>query len=972
MLQRLIDTSALRPAQGGFRDARRLEAELRARIEGEVRFDDGSRALYATDASNYRQVPIGVVIPRTIDDVIATVAACRAHGAPVLARGGGTSLCGQCCNVAVVMDFSKYLNRILELDPERRIARVQPGVVLDRLREAAEKHHLTFGPDPSTHDHNTLGGMIGNNSCGVHSLMAGETVHNVIELDVLTYDGERMTIGETPPERLDAILAAGGRRAAIYRGLRELASRHASEIRRRYPHIPRRVSGYNLEALLPEHGFDVARAIVGSEGTCAVILGATLRLVPSPPARTLLVLGYPSVYEAGDHVPEIVRFGPIGLEGIDDRLIQDMKAIKLHPENLKLLPDGGGWLIAEFGGATREESDARARRAMDALKKTANPPSMKLYDDPREEKLIWKVRESGLGATAHVPNKKITWEGWEDSAVPIDRLGEYLRKLRALFEKYGYDCDLYGHFGQGCVHTRIDFDLETAEGIRIFRAFLHDAAHLVVSLGGSISGEHGDGQSKAELLPIMFGDELMQAFRDFKRIWDPEGRMNPGKVVDAFRADENLRLGARFNPVVPETHFRFPEDRGDFSRTVLRCVGVGECRKQSGTMCPSYMATGEEMHSTRGRARLLFEMMRGDALRDGWKSDAVRESLDLCLSCKGCKGECPVSVDMASYKAEFMAHHYEGRLRPRGAYAFGLIDRWARVASAAPGLVNWLARTPPFVDLARALAGMPEERAIPRFARETFRDWYRKRPKRGSGGAKAILWADTFNNYFHPDTARAALAVLEGAGVDVRVPGRHLCCGRPLYEFGFLERARRYLTEILDALAAEIDAGIPIVVLEPACASVFRDELLNLFPRNERAKRLAAQTFLLTEFLEQRVDGWAPRALRRQALVHAHCHHKSILGTEAEAAVLAKLGLDFTMLDSGCCGMAGSFGFDARKYPVSIAAGERVLLPAVRAAAADTLIVAEGFSCREQIAQCTGRRALHPAEVIAEAIAAPA
>jgi Fe-S oxidoreductase len=697
-----------------------------------------------------------------------------------------------------------------------------------------------------------------------------------------------------------------------------------------------------------------------------VILGATLRLVPSPPARTLLVLGYPSVYEAGDHVPEIVRFGPIGLEGIDDRLIQDMKAIKLHPQNLKLLPDGGGWLIAEFGGETREESDAAARRAMEALKKTPKPPSMKLYDDPREEKLIWKVRESGLGATAHVPNKKITWEGWEDSAVPIERLGEYLRKLRALFEQYCYDCDLYGHFGQGCVHTRIDFDLETAEGIRTFGEFLHDAARLVVSLGGSISGEHGDGQSKAELLPIMFGDELMAAFREFKRIWDPEGRMNPGKVVDAFRPDENLRLGARFNPAVPETHFRFPEDRGDFSRTVLRCVGVGECRKHGGTMCPSYMATGEEMHSTRGRARLLFEMMRGEALSGGWKSDAVRESLDLCLSCKGCKGECPVSVDMASYKAEFMAHHYEGRPRPRSAYAFGLVDRWARMASAAPGLVNWLARTPPFVDIARALAGMPKERAIPGFARQTFRDWFGKRPRRG-GGAKAILWADTFNNYFHPDTARAALAVLERAGVDVRVPGRHLCCGRPLYEFGFLDRARRYLTEIMDALADEIDAGVPIVVLEPACASVFRDELLNLFPRNERAKRLAAQTFLLTEFLEKRVDGWAPPALRKKALVHAHCHHKSVLGTDAEEAVLAKLGLDFTVLDSGCCGMAGSFGFDERKYPVSIAAGERVLLPAVRAAAADTLIVAEGFSCREQIAQCTGRRALHPAEVIAMA-----
>jgi FAD/FMN-containing dehydrogenase/Fe-S oxidoreductase len=968
MLQRLIDTRALHRPRAAPWDAGRLEADLRTAVSGEVRFDDGSRALYATDASNYRQVPIGVVIPKSIDDVIAAVRAARAHGAPVLSRGGGTSLCGQCCNVAVVIDFSKYLNRILEIDPERRTARVEPGVVLDDLRDAAEEFHLTFGPDPSTHNHNTLGGMMGNNSCGVHSLMAGETVHNVIELDILTYDGARMTVGETTPGQLADIVAAGGRRAEIHAALRALASRHADEIRRRYPHIPRRVSGYNLEALLPEKGFNVARALVGSEGTCAVILGATLRLVPSPRSRSLLVLGYENVYEAGDHVPEILQFGPIGLEGVDDRLIEDMRAIKLHPENLKLLPDGGGWLIAEFGADTKPAADDAARRAMERLKKVSRPPSMKLYDDPIEEKLIWKVRESGLGATAHVPNKKITWEGWEDSAVPVDKLGEYLRKLRALFDKYGYDCDLYGHFGQGCVHTRIDFDLETAGGIRTFRRFLNEAAHLVVSLGGSISGEHGDGQSKAELLPIMFGDELMQAFREFRRIWDPDGKMNPGKIVDAYRADENLRLGNRFNPPVVETHFRFPEDRGNFSRTVLRCVGVGECRKKTGTMCPSYMATGEEMHSTRGRARLLFEMMQGEAIRGGWKADAVRESLDLCLSCKGCKGECPVSVDMASYKAEFMAHYYEGRLRPRTAYAFGLVDRWARLASFAPDFANWLGSTAPFSDMAKALTRMPKERRIPRFARETFRDWYRKRARRNPGGPPAILWADTFNNHFHPETARAAVAVLEREGVEVRVPDRHLCCGRPLYEWGMLDRARSYLQTILDALAEDIDGGTPIVVLEPACASVFRDELTNLFPRNERARRLADQTSLLSEFLERRIGRYAPPKLAAKALVHGHCHHKSILKMDAEEAVLGKLGLDYELPDSGCCGMAGSFGFEKEKYAVSMAAGERVLLPAVRAASEETLIIADGFSCREQIAQATGRRALHIAEVIAMGI----
>jgi FAD/FMN-containing dehydrogenase len=724
-----VDVSSLQRERDGV-DVRSLAAALRRSIEGEVRFDAGSRALYATDASNYRQVPIGVVVPRTLDDVVNTVAACREHGAPVLPRGGGTSLCGQCCNVAVVIDFTKHLHRIVELDADGRYARVQPGVVLDDLRNAAERHHLTFGPDPSTHDHNTLGGMIGNNSCGVHSMMAGETVHNVIELDVLTYDGARMTLGAVDEPQMKAIHAAGGRKAEIHAALRDLAERHAGEIRRRFPRIPRRVSGYNLEALLPEEGFHVARSVVGSEGTCIVVLEAKVRLVESPPGRSLLVLGYESVYEAGDHVPEILRFEPIGLEGIDDRLIDDMKAVHLHPHDVTLLPEGQGWLLVEFGGHDRAESHAKAQRAMAALGKQPKPPSMKLFDDPREETLIWNVRRSGLGATAHVPGKPITWEGWEDSSVPPDKLGEYLRKLRALFDRYGYACDLYGHFGQGCVHTRIDFDLETTPGIAKFRRFLDDAAHLVVGLGGSISGEHGDGQSKAALLPIMFGDELMGAFRDFKRIWDPRGKMNPGKVIDAYAPDENLRLGPRYAPPAVEPAFRYPDDRNDFARAALRCVGVGECRKKTGVMCPSYKVTMEEMHSTRGRAHLLFEMLRGDALPGGWKSDAVREALDLCLSCKGCKGECPVHVDMATYKAEFMARYYRGRLKPLSAYAFGWIDRWARLASLAPGVANFFTQAPPFAALAKAMAGVHPARRIPRFAPRTFRDEFLRRAPR--------------------------------------------------------------------------------------------------------------------------------------------------------------------------------------------------------------------------------------------------
>ena len=629
---------APRPEQRPTIDRPALERDLRAAVEGEVRFDRGSVGLYATDGSNYRQVPIGVVIPRTIDDVVRTVALARRHGAPVLSRGGGTSLSGQCCNVAIVMDFSKYLHHILELDPDRRWARVQPGLVLDDLRHAAERHHLTFGPDPSTHNHCTLGGMIGNNSCGTHSVMAGETCDNVEALDVLTYDGLRMTVGKTSDADYERILAAGGRRAYIYRRLRQLQDRYAGEIRAKFPNIPRRVSGYNLPALLPENGFHVARALVGTESTCVTVLEALVRLVPSPPVRSVVVLGYDDAYAAGDHVSQILDYGPIGLEGFDDRLVQDVVKLHIHPKGVQLLPDGRGWLIVEFGGDTKEESDGKAKRLMEGLRALPHPPSMTLFDDSPAAETIWKVRESGLGATAHVPGEPPTWPGWEDSSVPVDRLGDYLRQLRRLFDRYGYACAFYGHFGQGCIHTRIDFDLETHGGIQKFRSFMFDAADLVLSFGGSISGEHGDGQAKAELLPKMFGPDLVHAFEEFKSIWDPEWKMNPGKVVKPYRVDENLRLGTDYRPPDPPTHFAYPTDEYSFSRASLRCVGVGECRREQGqTMCPSYRVTREEMHSTRGRAHLLFEMLRGDPVNGGWRDEHVKESLDLCLACKGCK-----------------------------------------------------------------------------------------------------------------------------------------------------------------------------------------------------------------------------------------------------------------------------------------------------------------------------------------------
>jgi len=955
-------------------DSTDLAASLRSRIAGEVRFDRGSRALYATDASNYRQVPIGVVIPRSIEDVIATVEECRRFDVPVLSRGGGTSLAGQCCNVAVVIDFSKYLHDILEIDPDRRRARVQPGTILDHLRRKAEKYGLTFGPDPSTHNHCTLGGMIGNNSCGVHSVMAGRTSENVEELEILTYDGHRMRVGATPEDELERIIRGGGKQGRVYAALKELRDRYAPLIREKFPNIPRRVSGYNLPDLLPENGFHVARALVGSEGTCVTILEATVRLVHSPASRTVVVLGYPDIYTAGDHITDILACDPIGLEAIDDVLVEDMTRKGLHPRDLTLLPPGRGWLIAEFGGDTREDSDDKARWMMDALQRASNPPSMKLFDDPAETSLVWQIRESGLGATARVPGDRDTWEGWEDSAVPPQRVGAYLQDLRKLFRKFGYNGALYGHFGQGCVHTRIDFDLVTAEGIRTFRAFLDEAADLVLSYGGSLSGEHGDGQSRAELLPKMFGEDLIQAFREFKAIWDPTNRMNPHKIVDPYRITENLRLGTSYRPAQPETWFRYPGDDGSFARATLRCVGVGECRRhETGTMCPSYRATLEEKHSTRGRARLLFEMLRGDSLEGGWKNDSVREALDLCLACKGCRTDCPVNVDMATYKAEFLSHYFEGRRRPTAAYSMGLIPWWARMASTVPAAANFVTHAPGLRTLAKSIAGIAGQRDVPKFARHSFRhDWRRKRRQRtrrqGSAGRRVILWPDTFNNYFHPWIASAAVDVLQAAGFEVSVPGQWLCCGRPLYDFGMLRLARKQLRTILDALQDDIELGTPVVGLEPSCVAVFRDELVGLFPEDENAVRLSRQTFLLSEFLVNYAPHFRPPPLQRRAIVHAHCHHKAVMGLHDDRILLDRTGLDYTLLDSGCCGMAGSFGFERDKYDISMNIGELVLLPAVRESAPDTLIITDGFSCREQIRQATSRAPLHIAEVLQAAL----
>ena len=946
-----------------FPQAIELEKELKQNIKGEVRFDRGSRAMYSTDGSNYRQIPIGLVVPRDADDVVAAMAACRKYGAPVLARGAGTSLAGQCCNVAVVLDFTKYMNRILELDPQQRFARVQPGVVLDTLRNQAEAHKLTFAPDPSTHNRCTIGGMIGNNSCGTHSLLGGKTVDNIEELRILLYDGTQMTVGPATTDELNSILQQGGRRAEIYKTLRGIGDQYADLIRERFPQIPRRVSGYNLDELLPER-FNLARALVGTEGTCVTVLEARVKLIPSPQHRALVGIGYRDAFVAADHVPEILTFQPIGFEGFEGSIVDGLRA-KGAPK-LELLPEGRGIVLVEFGSDDPRHARSLAEQLMDRLKHMPDPPNTRLYT-PSEARAVWHLRESGPRAAAFAPGAAPQWEGWDDAAVAPEKLGRYLRDIRALMDEYGYQGAFYGHFGHGCIHMRVSFDLQSEAGIRNYGEFVERAADLVVSYGGSLSGEHGDGQSRGALLPKMFGPELMDAFRQFKAVWDPQNKMNPHKVVDAYLPTENLRLGADYKPLQPKTHFKFIEDGGSFANAAARCIGVGTCRKQDGgSMCPSYMVTLEEEHSTRGRAHMLFELLQGEAIDGGWKNEQVKQALDLCLACKACKSECPANVDLATYKAEFLSHYYEGERRPLHAYAFGMIDRWAALGSFAPGAANLLSNAPRSKRWLQKKLELAPQREMPQLAPVSFQKWAAKQRIAKDGSPGVVLWADTFNNYFKPETSQAAFEVLTRAGFGVRVPRGHLCCGRPLYDFGMLDRAKQYLQRIMKVLAPEIDAGLPIVVLEPSCASVFRDELRNLFPEDARADRLRRQTFLLSEFLQQ--HAYQPPQLSQKLLLHGHCHHKAIMKMTDEEELLRKMGADLKTLDAGCCGMAGPFGFEQKKYAVSQAIGERVLLPAVRQADPETLIVSDGFSCREQIQQATGRKAVHLAEVLQRAL----
>ncbi|MFC9927215.1 FAD-binding and (Fe-S)-binding domain-containing protein [Streptomyces sp. NPDC127190] len=983
-----------------------LEAELRGAVRGEVGFDVTNRALVTMDASNYRRVPLGVVAPRDADDVAAVLEVCRARGVPVVARGGGTSIAGQATGTGVVLDFTRHMNRLLELDPEARTAVVQPGLVLDRLQEAAAPHGLRFGPDPSTHSRCTLGGMIGNNSCGSHSVAWGTTADSVRELSVLTARGRRLRLGQGWAGAPD--------------GLRELAEGELARLRTGFPDLPRRISGYALDALLPEKGADVARSFCGSEGTLGILTEAVVRLVAAPRARALAVLGYGDESAAAEAAAGLLPLGPLTVEGMAADLVRSPAG----------LPRGGAWLFVETGG----ESPAEARARAEEIVRAADVLDASVVVDPAAQRTLWRIREDASGTATRIPHgtprRSVpdgrdasspplpegqytpdlpapgrglgaeAWPGWEDCAVPPARLGAYLRDFRALLAAHGLRGTPYGHFGDGCIHVRIDFDLLSEAGVGRFRRFSEELADLVVGHGGSLSGEHGDGQARAELLPRMYGEETVRLFERAKAVWDPDDLLNPGMLVRPARLDENLRFSVLPREPV-EVAFGYPADGGDFRAAVRRCVGVAKCRTTTvsgpAVMCPSFRATGEERHSTRGRARLLHEMLAGELVTDGWRSPEVKDALDLCLSCKGCRSDCPVGVDMATYKAEFLHHHYAGRRRPAAHHTMGRLPEWLRAVArtrTAP-LVNALAAVPAVAAVAKRLGGITPERDLPRLATGTFSGWWRRRAPAGGTGDLVVLWPDTFTEHLSPSVGRAAVRVLEAAGLRVALPptllprrgaigdGRtrsatallaarrgRVCCGLTYVSTGQLDRARAVLRRTLDLMEPVLRAGVPVVVLEPSCAAALRADLPELLPDDPRAARLASAVRTFAETLERHAPHWTPPAVDRPVTGQTHCHQHAVLGDTADRRLREATGLSGE-LAGGCCGLAGNFGFEKGHFEVSRACAEEQLLPSVRSAPAQAVVLADGFSCRTQLEQLAGVRGRHLAEVLAEALDEP-
>jgi FAD/FMN-containing dehydrogenase/Fe-S oxidoreductase len=932
-------------------DPEAIAAALRAAGLREVDASARRRAEYSSDASLYRVVPAVVAFPRSAEEVAAALEACRGLGVPLTARGAGTSIAGNAVGPGVVLDFSRHLNRIRGIDPEARSAVVEPGVVLDDLQRAAAAHGLRFGPEPSTHSRCTIGGMIGNNSCGSRALRYGRTADNVTELDLLAGTGERLAARHGAAPESSPLLSA----------LHEIASASLAVLRTELGRFGRQVSGYSLEHLLPERGFNAAAALTGTEGSCGLVLGATLRLVSAPAATALVVLGYPDMASAADAAPVLLPHSLVALEGMDARIVDVVRG-RRGAAAVPELPRGTGWLLAELAGGSAAEAAAGAPAAI----ATAGALAARTVTDPAEAAALWRIREDGSGLSARSPAGLPAHAGWEDAAVPPARLGSYLREFEALLASCGLTGMPYGHFGDGCVHIRIDFPLRAPGGSASFREFILAAARLVASYGGSMSGEHGDGRARSELLPLMYSKDALAAFASVKAACDPDGLLNPGIILNAFPVQAALRLpDAR--PLRRGLGLSYSADGGDLTAAVHRCIGVGRCVASAGAgtvMCPSYQATRDEKDSTRGRARVLQELANGSLVL-GWRSPELRESLDLCLACKGCASDCPAGVDMASYKAEVLYQAYRRRPRPAAHYSLGWLPRWARLAARSPRLANRALRAPLVGPLGRWLAGLDPRRELPEFAPASFRQWFAARP--GSPNPPAgpvLLWPDTFTNHFTPGVGIAAVRLLEQAGFAVLLPDQPLCCGLTWISTGQLGSARRILRRSVRALAEHAASGVPIIGLEPSCTAVFRSDALDLLGESPEARSVAGATHTLAEFLT-RLPDWRPPSLAgRNVLAQPHCHQHAVLGWQADQELLARAGATVRTV-GGCCGLAGNFGMERGHYQLSAVIAASQLLPAIAAAGDDCAVLADGFSCRTQISQLAGRRALHLAELLA-------
>ncbi|TCO19607.1 FAD/FMN-containing dehydrogenase [Kribbella steppae] len=937
-----------------------IAARLRAAGLRDVRDDNTARAAYSSDASLYRVVPEAVACPSSAAEVALALGAARELGVPVTARGAGTSVAGNAIGPGLVLDLSRHLGRILELDPAAGLARVQPGVVLADLQRAAAVHGLRFGPDPSTHSRCTIGGMVGNDACGSRALGYGRTADNVAALRLVTGAGDDLFTSRGDGSHHTDGFADG------IAGLRSVVSDGLATLRTEFGRFGRQVSGYALHNLLPENGFDLTRALVGSEGTLGVLTEITVRLVAEPAERVLVALGFDDIVAAAEATPTVLKYSPTACEGIDARIVEVVRR-RRGAAAVPELPRGAAWLLVELPGDSKVEVLDRARdlaMCVDALE-------ARVIDNVRESAALWRIREDGAGLAGRAPSGAPAWSGWEDAAVPPAALGEYLREFEELVSRSGLTHMPFGHFGDGCVHTRLDFALRAEHGADRMREFLVEAAGLVVRHGGSLSGEHGDGRARSELLPIMYSSDALRIMAAVKHVFDPDGVLNPGVLVEPAPLESALRITSSL-PLLQQVGFAYAEDGGDFSEAVHRCTGVGKCRVTAGSagtvMCPSYVATREEKDSTRGRARVLQEMVNGE-LVDGWRSPAVHDALDLCLSCKGCATDCPTGVDMATWKSEVLHQTYRRRLRPLTHYSLGRLPQWARMASRAPAVANRLSRVPALRRLLFAVAGIDPHRSAPSFPAETFRSWFQNRAGANGGeAAEVLLYVDSFTDLFTPEVGKAMVTVLEAAGYRVGLTPREACCGLTWISTGQLDHAKRSLERTIDSLS-RTSGALPIVGIEPSCTAALRHDAVRLVP-GDATRQVVGRIVTLAELLAEHPTWTPPDLSDLRVVAQPHCHHHAVMGWDADAALLARAGAHVDRV-GGCCGLAGNFGMERGHYDVSVAVAEQQLLPAIARSEQDAVVLADGFSCRTQVNDLAHRPALHLAQLIAQRLARP-